>query len=82
MEYSYWSGELQGLQEVVMEEFYRQQTFSNARNALAVVLKTRSDFLYFKGRGMVNGDLPPFDWRLVKNMFVGAKNSIKMKIRV
>jgi hypothetical protein len=78
--YSFWSGELQGIQEVVMEEFGRAPTFSSAHEALGVVLKTRADFLYFKSRDMVTGDLPPFDWRLVRNLFVGMRNSIRMKI--
>ena len=81
MEYSFWSGELQGMQEVLMEEFHKEATFTNARYVLAAVLKTRSDFLYYKSRGMVTGELLPFDWRLVRNLFIGAKNSLKAKLK-
>jgi len=81
MEYSFWSGELQGIQEIAMEEFEKEQTFSNARITLAIVLASRSDFLYYKSRGMVTGELLPFDWRLVRNLFIGAKNSLKAKLK-
>jgi hypothetical protein len=78
MEYSYWSGVLQGSQEKLMEEFNNNPTAGNALHALLTVMKMRSDFVYYRKKGMVTGDLPPFDTRLIGNIFAGLKNSIKI----
>ena len=82
MEYSFWSGELQGMQEIAIEQFEKEATFSNAHRALVIVLASRSNFLYYKNRAMVTGELLPFDWRLVRNLFTGTKNSILKKIHL
>ncbi len=79
MQYSYWSGEVQGLQEKLMESFSKEPTFKNALRNLAFVMKMRSDFIYFKKKGMIDGELTPFDANLVKNVFIGARNSLIKK---
>ena len=69
MEYSYWSGEIQGMEEKLAEDFAREPSRKQAFLTLTTVLKMRSDFLYYRKKGMVTGDLPPFDSRFIWNIF-------------
>jgi hypothetical protein len=82
MQYSYWSGQVRGTEEKLIENFSKEPTFTNAMQAIFFVLKIRSDFVYFRQKGMLNGELPPFDKRLLENVFTGAKNSIKSRIDI
>jgi hypothetical protein len=77
MQYSYWSGEVQGLEEKAMWNFSKQPTFTNALSTLIFCIKIRADFLYYKQKGMIDGKLTPFNTNLVRNIFVGAKNSLR-----
>ena len=82
MQYSYWSGEVQGLEERAMWNFSKQPTFTNALRTLFLCVKIRQDFLYYKKKGMIDGKLMPFETKLVKNVFIGAKNSVKRRIDI
>jgi hypothetical protein len=79
--YSFWSGELQGLQEKAIEEFPKDPTFSRAVENLFVITRARSDFRYFRKRGMLDGELLPLDRKLIVNIFTGIKFSAKKKLR-
>lgn len=69
MDYSFWSGEIQGKQEKLIENFGETPTVGYAVFALIAAIKMRLDFLEYKRNGFVWGDLPPLDKRLVTNIF-------------